>query len=83
MIAPWYSKWLSDDGGDGPDVDNFLEDVGEQEAPHTILHNIDNGAVIRLKSRGRNIRGWRFPRAQTGIIPSRTSRRTWSGGCRG
>ena len=49
VVAPWYSKWLSDDQADGPDVDNFLEDVGEQEAAHPILHNISSEAHIRLK----------------------------------
>jgi len=49
VVAPWYSKWLSDDQADGPDVDNFTEDVGEQEAPHPILHNISSDAYIRLK----------------------------------
>ncbi|MGB7158276.1 MAG: penicillin-binding transpeptidase domain-containing protein [Tepidisphaeraceae bacterium] len=47
--APWYSRWLLEDQGEGLDVDNFVEDVGEQEAPHTILHNIDNDTLIRLK----------------------------------
>lgn len=47
---PWYAKWImGDQVEDGPDVDNFMEDVGEQEMPHAILHNIDNDALIRLK----------------------------------
>ncbi|HEV2296088.1 MAG TPA: penicillin-binding transpeptidase domain-containing protein [Tepidisphaeraceae bacterium] len=48
--SPWYAKWImGEQAGDGPDVDNFMEDVGEQEAPHAILHKIDNDVLIRLK----------------------------------
>jgi cell division protein FtsI/penicillin-binding protein 2 len=49
VTAPWYSKWLLEDQGEGPDVDNYIEDVGEQEAAHPILHNITPETLIRLK----------------------------------
>jgi cell division protein FtsI/penicillin-binding protein 2 len=50
VAAPWYAKWLLDDETEGgPDIDNFIEDVGEQEAAHPILHDISNDTLIRLK----------------------------------
>jgi penicillin-binding protein 2 len=61
VTAPWYAKWLLEGDAEGPDVDNFLEDVGEQEAPHPIIHDIDNDAFIRLKKNLDRYPGLSFP----------------------
>ena len=64
VVAPWYSKWITAGSGDeqaeGPDVDNFTEDVGEQEAAHPILHDIKSDTYIRLKKAGSKYPGLTF-----------------------
>ncbi|MBA3273949.1 MAG: hypothetical protein H0T11_08790 [Chthoniobacterales bacterium] len=46
---PWYRNWLIDGSGDMPELDRFEDAVSEEKEAHTVLSDISDDTLMRLK----------------------------------